>query len=126
MPASATNRALRLSLIALYTLAAMMFAAAMPTHGVDQLDGVRLPTGEIATFCHTDSGLPQPAHDSQHRNDCCATCVMAAIPGLAAGYGTDLQLPLAGEAVEAGIVRAYRTALWRADPVSRGPPRAAL
>lgn len=126
MSSTATIRTLRLSLIALYALASVLFGVAMPTRAADQVNGLQLPGGEIAAFCHSDPSAPQPSDDSDRHADCCAACVVAATPGLAARFDFDLLLPAAGSPVEAGFVRTYRTSVWRLDPSSRGPPRARL
>jgi hypothetical protein len=126
MSSTPATRALHLSLIALYTLATVLFGAVMPTHAADQVAGVQLPGGEIAAFCHTKTDTSQPSDDGDRRTDCCVACVLAVAPGLGARFDADLRLPIAGQPVQAGIARTYRTSLWRADPTSRGPPRAAL
>jgi hypothetical protein len=101
MSSTPATRALHLSLIALYTLATVLFGAVK-----------------------TDTS--QPSDDGDRRTDCCVACVLAVAPGLGARFDADLRLPIAGQPVQAGIARTYRTSLWRADPTSRGPPRAAL
>lgn len=127
MPSFVCHRASRLTLIALYAIATVLFAATLPTNAPFTASEreIVLPGGQIAALCHTDRDA-QGSHspDEPDHRSCCAACVIAAAPGLVASLVHEMSLPRAGRAVEAGFVVSERSTIQLLRPTSRGPPLA--
>lgn len=129
MRSFASRRALRITLIVLYTMATAFVAVSLPTRAAFSVSepGVVLPGGQVAVLCHPDDAGGLPGGDlpdgADHRA-CCSACLFAGAPGLPSLFDTSTSLPLKGHTVEAGFVVSERIAIELLRPASRGPPQA--